>query len=67
MLLNYGVQDDPVCKGSGSKAHRSDPGVWDLNQRGTLRLRPAVRTRVPTWDLAIVLEGLSLAPFELIE
>lgn len=35
--------------------------------RGTLRLRPAVRTRVPAWDLAIVLEGLSLAPFEPIE
>ena len=34
---------------------------------GTLRLRPAVCTRVPTWDLAIVLEGLSLAPFEPIE
>ena len=32
--------------------------------RGTKRLRPAVRTRVPTWDLAIVLEGLSAAPFE---
>ncbi|XDV52323.1 hypothetical protein PO909_021065 [Leuciscus waleckii] len=26
-----------------------------------------VRTRVLTWDLAIVLQGLSLAPFELIE
>ena len=35
--------------------------------RGTLRLRPVVRTRVPAWDLAIVLEGLSLAPFEPIE
>ena len=35
--------------------------------RGTLRLRPAVCTRVPTWDLAIVQEGLSLAPFEPIE
>ncbi len=31
---------------------------------GTLRLRPAARTRVPTWDLTIVLQGLSLAPFE---
>ncbi len=34
---------------------------------GTLRLRPAVRTRVPTWDLAIVLQGLSLTPFEPLE
>ncbi len=34
---------------------------------GTLRLRPAARTRVPTWDLAIVLQGLSLAPFEPLE
>ncbi|XP_026111570.1 uncharacterized protein LOC113088631 [Carassius auratus] len=32
--------------------------------RGTLRLRPATRSRVPAWDLAIVLEGLSRAPFE---
>lgn len=34
--LNYGVQcspDDPVCKGSGSKAHRNTflPGVRDLS------------------------------------
>ncbi len=35
--------------------------------RGTLRLRPAARTRVPTWDLTIVLQGLSLAPFEPLE
>ncbi len=35
--------------------------------RGTLRLRPAARTRVQTWDLAIVLQGLSLAPFEPLE
>ncbi len=34
---------------------------------GTLRLRPADRTRVPTWDLAIVLQGLSLAPFKPLE
>ncbi len=35
--------------------------------RGTLRLRPAARTRVSTWDLAIVLQGLSLAAFEPLE
>ncbi len=34
---------------------------------GTLRLRLAARTRVPTWDLAIVLQGLSLAPIEPLE
>ncbi len=34
---------------------------------GTLRLRPAACTRMPTWDLAIVLQGLSLAPFEALE
>ncbi len=34
---------------------------------GTLRLRPAARTRVPTWDLAIVQQGLSLAPFKPLE
>lgn len=34
---------------------------------GTLRLRPAQRTKVPSWDLAVVLEGLCTACFELIE
>ncbi len=32
-----------------------------------LRLSPAARTRVPTSDLAIALQGLSLAPFEPLE
>ncbi len=32
--------------------------------RGAWRMRPATRFRFPTWDLAVVLEGLSLAPFE---
>lgn len=32
--------------------------------RGILRLRPATRTRVLAQDLAILLEGLSAAPFE---
>ncbi|KAJ7996685.1 hypothetical protein DPEC_G00239590 [Dallia pectoralis] len=35
--------------------------------RGARRLRPAAGMRVPSWDLAIVLEGLSRAPFEAIE
>ncbi len=35
--------------------------------RGTLRLSPAARTRVPIWDLAIVLQGLALAPFKPLE
>ncbi len=34
---------------------------------GTLRLRLAAHTKVPSWDLAIVLQGLSLAPFEPLE
>ncbi|KAL0150783.1 hypothetical protein M9458_053901 [Cirrhinus mrigala] len=32
--------------------------------RGALRLRPPVRPRVPTWDLAVVLEALCRPPFE---
>ncbi len=32
--------------------------------RGTQRLRPLVRPRMPLWDLAVVLEALSKAPFE---
>ncbi|CAM4528872.1 unnamed protein product [Leuciscus chuanchicus] len=35
--------------------------------RGTWRLRPAVRSRVPPWDLSFVLQGLFQAPFEPIE
>jgi len=31
---------------------------------GARRMRPAIQPRVPTWDLAVVLEGLFLAPFE---
>lgn len=31
---------------------------------GTLRMRPAAQVRAPAWDLAVTLEGLSLAPFE---
>ncbi len=35
--------------------------------RGALRLRPPVRSRVPPWDLAVVLEALCRHPFEPIE
>ena len=35
--------------------------------RGARRMRPAARSRVPTWDLAVVLEGLAEAPFEPLE
>ncbi len=35
--------------------------------RGALRLRPPVRSRVPPWDLAVVLEALCRPPFEPIE
>ncbi|KAI2646951.1 Protein-glutamate methylesterase/protein-glutamine glutaminase 3 [Labeo rohita] len=35
--------------------------------RGALRLRSPVRPRVPTWDLAVVLEALCGPPFEPIE
>ncbi len=35
--------------------------------RGARRMRPPVRSRVPTWDLAVVLEALCKPPFEPIE
>ncbi|KAI2644945.1 ORF V: Enzymatic polyprotein [Labeo rohita] len=35
--------------------------------RGALRLRPPVRSRVPPWDLSLVLEALCRPPFEPIE
>ncbi len=35
--------------------------------RGAKRLRPPNRATVPSWDLAIVLEGLVMTPFEPLE
>ncbi len=35
--------------------------------RGVMRLRPRVRSRVPPWDLTVVLEALCKPPFEPIE
>ncbi len=35
--------------------------------RGALRLRPPVRSRIPPWDLAVVLDALCRPPFEPIE
>ncbi len=35
--------------------------------RGAKRLRPPTRATVPSWDLAIVLEGLVMTPFEPLE
>ncbi len=35
--------------------------------RGVMRLRPQVRSRVPPWDLAVVLDALCRPPFEPIE
>ncbi len=35
--------------------------------RGALRLRPPVRSRIPPWDLAVVLEALCKPPFEPLE
>ena len=35
--------------------------------RGALRIRPPARSRVPSWDLAVVLEALCKPPFEPIE
>ncbi len=35
--------------------------------RGARRMRPATRSKVPTWDLAVVLGALAEAPFEPLE
>ncbi len=35
--------------------------------RGVMRLRPRLRSRVPPWDLAVVVEALCKPPFEPIE
>lgn len=31
---------------------------------GTLRMRPAAQVRILAWDLDMLLEGLSMSPFE---
>ncbi len=56
-------------------AHHSPVGDQSIGKnllairflRGIRRLRPPVRPRMPTWDLAVVLEALSKATFELLE
>ncbi len=56
-------------------AHHSPFGEQSLGKHplavrfigGIRRLRPPVCPRMPTWDLAVVLEVLSKAPFELLE
>ncbi len=56
-------------------AHHSPVGNQSLGRnplvtrflRGIGRLRPRVRPRMPTWDLAVVLEALSKVPFETLE
>ncbi|XP_053539791.1 uncharacterized protein LOC128634035, partial [Ictalurus punctatus] len=35
--------------------------------RGVRQLRPICRARIPSWDLSVILEGLSGAPFEPLE
>ncbi len=56
-------------------AHHSHVGDQSIGKkqlatrflRGIRRLRPPVCPRMPTWDLAVVLEALSKAPFEPLE
>ncbi len=56
-------------------AHHSPVGEQSLGKhplavrflRGIRRLKPPVCPRMPTWDLAMVLEALSKAPFEPLE
>ncbi len=35
--------------------------------RGARRLRPFRPTRIPSWDLSVILDGLSGHPFETLE
>ncbi len=41
--------------------------MFSAFMRGVRRLRPVRPTAVPSWDLSVVLEGLVMAPFELLE
>ncbi len=56
---------------TGSSATPGHPGGNDplitRFLRGVMRLMPRVRSRVPPWDLAVVLEALCIPPFEPIE
>ncbi|KAL0183524.1 hypothetical protein M9458_019220, partial [Cirrhinus mrigala] len=47
-----------------SAYHAPLGGLLVCKDLGALRLRPPVRPRVPTWDLAVVLEALCRPPFE---
>ncbi len=50
----------------GGQSVGKDPLVTRF-LRGVMRLRPQVRSRVPPWDLAVVLDALCRPPFEPIE
>ncbi len=50
----------------GGQSVGKDPLVTRF-LHGVMRLRPQVRSRVPPWDLAVVLEALCRPPFESIE
>jgi len=55
-----------LCGGHRCLPHSFGWNVCEERPIG-ISLRPAERTRVPTWDLAIALQGLSQAPFESLE
>ncbi len=50
----------------GGQSVGKDPPITRF-LRGLMRLRPRVRSRVPPWDLVVVLEALCRPPFEPIE
>ncbi|KAK0136957.1 hypothetical protein N1851_026823 [Merluccius polli] len=47
-----------------SSRHEGVDGLVSLFLRGALRLRPPRTLRAPAWDLPLVLEAMSLPPFE---
>ncbi len=61
-MATIAAYHDPL----GGQSVSKDPLVAHL-LHGVMRLRPQVRSRVPPWDLAVVLEALCRPPFEPIE
>lgn len=82
MLLFLGALYDAGCAASTLKVytaaisacHNGDPDgprgkhpLWTRFLKGVQRLRPPRVQPFPSWDLYIVLEALTKAPFELLE
>ncbi len=61
-MAAFGAHHSPVGDQSIGKNPLAIRFIWAIR-----RLRPPICPKMPTWDLAVVLEALSRVPFEPLE